>query len=176
MKPLDAKRLARFIRLSGDRLKGDWVVIGGSVLPLLGVAHRVTVDIDLVGPEGATAAETLKLLELAESMGLPPEAINQAGALFLRRIKGWEQRLVLLHQGRTARLYRPDATLFIRLKLGRLSEADLTDCLVMLDHARRNKEPVDAPHLRRTIRHALRNSPSQGRDSRLESLLSALAE
>lgn len=176
MKPLDAGRLGRFIRMSGDRLEGDWVVIGGCVLPLLGIAHRVTVDIDLVGPEGATGAQTLKLLELAESMGLPPEAINQAGALFLRRISGWEQRLVLLHGGRTASIYRPDATLFVQLKLGRLSEADLTDCLVMLDYARRNAEQVDEHLLRRAINRALGSSPSAGRDSRLESLLAALVE
>ena len=128
MTAFDRRLLTRFVRLAGDRLTGDWVVMGGIVLPLLGVEHRVTVDIDLAGPADATNAETFALMEIAERLGLAPESINQAGAHFLHRVRGWQDDLVLLHQGRRARLHRPGVTLFVLLKLSRLSESDLADC------------------------------------------------
>lgn len=98
MSRIDAEMLQSFVRLAAERLKGDWVVIGGCVLPLLGVEHRTTVDIDVAGPRDADADQVFILMEIAEELGLPVEAINQAGAFFLRRIEGWPDHVVVVRR------------------------------------------------------------------------------
>jgi hypothetical protein len=163
MKPIDKKLLAKFVQMAGDRLKGDWVIIGGTVLPLVGVHHRVTVDIDIVGPPDAGQEQTLVLMEICESLGLPVEAVNQAGAFFLRRIEGWERDLV-----------RPNTTLFILLKLPRLTESDLADCLELLKVARARKEVPDVSRLTKAIANALKKGPLEEKSNRLQSLLLVL--
>lgn len=172
--PLDRETMRRFVALAGDRLGGDWVVMGGTVLPLLGVEHRVTVDIDVAGPDEAGMEQTLILLGIAEELGLPVEAVNPAGAFFLRRVRGWKSHLVEIHRGRRARILVPDATLFVLLKLGRLTEADLSDCLAMLELARTRGERVDRVRLRRTIGRGLAAAETPEKEGRLRRLLEAL--
>ena len=48
MKPIDVKILKKFLKIAGIELSGEWVLMGGTVLPLLGVDYRTTVDIDFV--------------------------------------------------------------------------------------------------------------------------------
>jgi hypothetical protein len=62
---------------------------------------------------------------------------------FLRRIPGWTDDLELLHAGTRARILRPTPALFLILKCGRMSEADLSDCLGLLALAQRTGMPVD---------------------------------
>jgi len=176
VKPLDQETLQRFVELAGERLAGDWVVIGGMVLPLLGVTHRVTMDIDLAGPEDAASDQMLTLMRIAEELGLPVEAINQAGAYFLHRIEGWQDNLVEIHRGPQATIYLPDPTLFVLLKLSRLTESDSTDCLAMLDLARKKNTPVDHTRLRTAVELALVEAPTVGRAERLNELLSKLPD
>ena len=126
-------RLTSFLELAGERLTGNWVVIGGSVMALIGAEYRVTNDIDLSGPITSTQKDTLILMEIAESLGLPIEAINQAGAFFLKQIPGWEKRLIEVHRGKGAIFFRPNATLYLQLKIRRFSETDLLDCMKMLE-------------------------------------------
>jgi len=171
---LDAKTLARFVALAGDRLQGEWVVIGGCVLPLLGVEHRITVDIDIAGPDDTDMGRMLVLMEIAEELGLPVETINQAGSHFLRQIEDWPEHLVEIHRGKTATLHVPDATLFLLLKLRRLSEADLLDCLEMLGLARRRQGVVDAERVRTVARETLKTARAPGRRARIKKLLRAL--
>ena len=130
-----------FVQKAADILTGDWVIIGGSVLHLLNIAGRQTEDIDLAGPDNSPQTETIKLMEIAESFGLPIEAINQAGAFFLRKISDWDQKLIKVHQGRSATFYRPNSELFFELKIARLTEADATDCVRYPDYTIANKEP-----------------------------------
>ena len=170
MNAVDRRTLRRFVALAAERLRGDWVLIGGGVLPLLGVEVRVTVDIDVAGPDDAGMDQTLVLMGIAEELGLPVEAVNQAGAFFLRRIRGWERHLVELHRGRRARILRPDATLFLLLKLDRLTESDLTDCVEMLRLARRGGERVDRRRVRGAIGRGLAGDVSVPRRRRLEAL------
>ena len=174
MIPLDAHLLARFVDIAMDRLEGDWVLIGGTVLPLLGISDRVTLDIDIVGPIDAPQSATLVLMEIAEGLGLPPEAINQAAAFFLRRIKGWQDHVVPYRHGASGTLFRPDATLYVLLKLPRLSEADLGDCLAFLDFARLHDEKIDLGKLRSATRRHLRKKQSESKQGRLLALLEAL--
>ena len=174
MKVLDAKTLARFVVLAGERLQGEWVIIGGCVLPLLGVEHRVTVDIDIAGPDDTDMRQMLALMEIAEELDLPVETINQSGSHFLRLIEDWRERLLEIHRGVEATLYVPDATLFLLLKLRRLTEADLLDCREMLSLSRRHQMAIDKERVRVAAHAALESAPVQGRRARIKSLLRAL--
>jgi hypothetical protein len=140
MKNIDKSVIEKFLKQAVTKLSGDWVIIGGSVLPVMGIDYRSTLDIDIAAPKAATQKEILKLMEIAESLGLPPEAINPAGAFFLHRLKDWQKHLVLVKKGKNCRILRPDAFLYVRLKLGRLSDSDLSDSLKMLQHSKADTE------------------------------------
>ena len=174
MKGLDQATLRRFVELAGERLTGDWVVIGGCVLPLLGIEHRVTVDIDMAGPDETDMRQMWILMEIAEELGLPVETINQVGGFFLRLVEDWRDHLVEIHRGERATLHVPDATLFLLLKLRRLTESDLGDCRAMVHRARREGDPLDVARLRAAIRDYLLESPPPGRTAHLEDVLELL--
>lgn len=151
MSQITHKKLKQFLKLAGDKLQGDWVVLGGTVLPLLGREYRITLDIDLVPVEEQTHRSLIQLMELAETLALPVEAINPAGAYFLKKHRGWKKDLVFLHKGKSATVYRPSANLYIELKIHRLSESDLQDCLEFLKFAKETTEPVDFERLRKGL-------------------------
>jgi hypothetical protein len=75
-------------------------------------------------------------MDLAAARGLPIEAVNSAADYFVRRIPGFRAEIDVLHRGSRATIYRPSVTLFLLLKVGRLSEKDLLDCTDLLAHAR----------------------------------------
>ncbi len=132
---MNSRTLKKFIELAAERLNGEWVVIGGTVLPILGIDHRVTLDIDFIRiHEKEANADSLILMEIAEQMGLPVEAVNQAGAYFFSKVENADDHLVLLRKGSGCTIYRPDIWLYVALKLGRFTETDLEDCLVMIKH------------------------------------------
>ena len=160
--------------LAGDRLTGDWVIIGGCVLHLLGLGQRVTFDIDVAGPGESGMDQAIPLMEIAEELGLPVESINQAGAFFLRRIDGWAKEIVAIHRGRTATFHVPNATLFLLLKIGRLTEADLSDCLQIIQHARSRDEPIDSERVVQSARRILAADVSEGHAARIDALLGSL--
>ncbi len=173
---IDQTLLGRFVTLAVERLEGDWVVLGGTVLPLLGIEHRVTLDIDVAGPETAGNRELLILMGIADELGLPVETINQAATYFLHRVPDWPALLVPLQTSDKASVLRPNATLFIQLKLARLSETDLSDCLHMLGFARRTSEVVDLTRLRLVLDQQTAAGCSAGRLARLGTLRDALGE
>ena len=72
------------------------------------------------------------LMDFALDLGLPVEAVNSAADFFVHRIAGWKDEVTLLHAGPTAKIYRPNATLMLLLKIGRLSARDLEDCELVL--------------------------------------------
>ncbi|MBU6153099.1 MAG: hypothetical protein KGP28_02245 [Bdellovibrionales bacterium] len=132
---MNSRTLKKFIDIAAERLSGEWVVIGGTVLPILGIDHRVTLDIDFIRiHEKEGNADSLILMEIAEQMGLPVEAVNQAGAYFFSKVDHADDHLVILRKGGGCTIYRPDVWLYIALKLGRFTETDLGDCLVMIKH------------------------------------------
>ena len=59
MKALDRKLLQRFLNLAVERLQGEWLLIGGTVLPLLGVDLRTTTDIELLPLDAKDANSSL---------------------------------------------------------------------------------------------------------------------
>ena len=174
MNPLNRQNLEEFVRLAANSVEGDWVLIGGTVLPLLGAGDRATFDIDIVPVADAAQSDLIQLMEIAEGLGMPVESVNQAGAYFLRKIADFEEHLVLLHEGTRARIFRPDPTLYISLKVSRLSEADLEDCLSFITFAQEAGELLERPRLARLIRSEIRGSESEQRRRRLETLLEAI--
>ncbi len=139
---LDRGRIDAIIDAATDSLEGDWLLVGGAAAAVWFLSERVTEDVDLVSLRGSRE-DRLALLALAERLGLSPEAFNSAADFFVHRIPGWTEEMELLRQGRGARIHRPTVTLFILLKLGRLSEVDLDDCLALLRVARETSRPWD---------------------------------
>lgn len=169
-------QLNQFVKIACERLKGDWVVIGGTVLPLIGVDYRTTMDIDVVGPKSATNEQTLILMEIAEEVGLPAEAINQSAALFLHRVKNWKKSLEIIQEGKGATIYRPNVNLFINLKLNRFTETDLSDCVKYLEWARKNGEEIQVEHLIRLIKKIIKGNPHASKEERLRRLQKVLKD
>jgi len=147
----DRDRIRALLELAADRLDGEWLLIGGAMAAAWFAPARTTEDIDLVGLAG-TADERLALMELAASAGLPIEAVNSAADFFVRKIPGWRDELVPFVTGARATIFRPTATLFLLLKLARLSTSDLEDCIALIAHG----EPID----RAKVEAALRALPA----------------
>ncbi len=175
MSRLDRPTLQRLVRLAGERLTGDWVILGGVVVPLLGGRHRVTADIDIAAPDDANVDQLNELLRIARDLGLPVESINQTGAFFLRDIPGWRDELVALHRGTGATILVPNATLYVLTKVERLTESDLDDCVAILRLARQSGEQVDTKRLCGAVDACLGASPSPARKKRLRSLRAAFS-
>lgn len=170
---IDQKLLKRFVRLAGDRLKGRWVLLGGTLLPLLGIDYRVTTDIDLAGLGRVDQGQTLELMKIAEELGLPVESINQVAAYFLMKLQPFDDHLISLHRGRGAEIFRPDLYLYLMLKIGRLAPSDLTDCLALL----KKEGPLaraDSKEIESRIKAELRKTDVPERALRLERLKSAV--
>ncbi len=87
-------------------------------------------DIDIINLDlESSNKDSLKLKEIAEELKLPVESINQADAYYLSKMKEVANHLVLLQESKKCKIYRPDAYLFIKLKIERLYETDLQDCI-----------------------------------------------
>jgi hypothetical protein len=146
----DRDRIRAFVALAADRLEGEWLLVRGAAAAAWFAPGRATEDIDLVCLDAAQAGR-LALMQLAAEASLPIEAVNSTADYFVRRIDGWREHLVVLHRGARATIFRPDVTLFVLLKLGRLSEVDLDDCLGAIAHASAHDEPIDRTRVRAAL-------------------------
>lgn len=138
---LDAAAIARLLDAAERRLEGEWILVGGALAAIWFRPERVTEDVDLVSLRG-TNDERFALMQLAQELGLPLEAVNSAADYFLRKIPAWRSQLEVLRRRAGFTLYRPTPTLFLELKL-RLSEGDLEDCLALIEHARAHGLAID---------------------------------
>jgi hypothetical protein len=88
------------------------------------------------------------------------------------RVPGWRGELELLRRGARGTIHRPTPTLFLLLKVGRLSEQDLEDCLAAIDRARADGLRLDAARVLAALR-ALPPGGQElaGRRARLEAAL-----
>jgi len=174
MAPLgfDRARIQALLTLAGERLDGEWLLIGGGAAAAWFSPGRTTEDIDLIGL-GGTQAERFALMELAVEAAIPIEAVNSAADFFVRRVAGWRDELVVLHRGSRATIFRPTATLFVLLKLHRLSAVDLDDCLALLDHCGRSHETLDRGRMRASL-EALPSSDDLALCERRAQLLEAI--
>lgn len=133
---LQSEVYREFLEVAETHLRGDWVLMGGALLPVLGREYRTTADIDLV-PLGGDSNQNLgQTMELAERLGLPYEAINSAGAYFLAKIPEFEKHLVELSCGSETRILRPDVFLYVSLKISRLTDSDCEDCIQFIEFAK----------------------------------------
>lgn len=176
MAPLrfDRARIQAIVQLVGERLEGEWLLIGGGAAAAWFAPSRTTEDLDLVGLAG-TQAERFALMELAADAGIPIEAVNSAADYFVRRITGWRDELVVLARGSRGVIYRPSATLFLLLKLRRLTAVDLADCLALIEHCKQSKEPIERERVRTAI-EALPASADQALTERRLQLREALGD
>lgn len=171
MVAISSEIMRQFFAKADGQLNGEWVIIGGSVLSILGIEDRVTLDIDIASLLHTSQKETIVLMEIAQDIGLPIEAINQAAAFFLEKIPDWRGSLVEVFHGKNCRFFRPDVNLYVQLKIARLSESDLSDCLHMLRFAQEHKEIVNKVGLAKAIADKQATCDSEGVKARLEVLL-----
>lgn len=143
----DLAAIERVVAAIADGLEGDWLLVGGALAALWLEPRRVTEDIDVIGL-GDRPGARLQLMELVASLGLPIESVNSAADFFVQRIDGWERELEVFRTGARGRILRPTPTLFLLLKLRRLSERDLDDCLAAIRHARREGLPLGVARIR----------------------------
>ena len=129
---LDRERIDAVVQAVADRLSGDWLLVGGGLVALWLSPRRLTEDVDMVPIDGA---DRLALLGLAVDLGLPVEALNSAADFFVSRVADWRDQVELFRAGLRGRIFRPSPTLFLLLKVGRLSGQDLHDCLSLLEKA-----------------------------------------
>jgi hypothetical protein len=108
-------------------LHGEWLLVGGALLHVLGISDRVTLDIDIVPLGEITNNDQLKIMAIAENNNFPPETINFAAEYFVKKQKNWRNELVILFENKDLKLYRPSRKLFRQLKEQRGTETDLTD-------------------------------------------------
>ena len=175
MKSLDSELLKELLARAADQLEGKWLLLGGTLLPALGLDVRSTVDVDLVSLERTGPNQTLRLMELAETLGLPVETINQAAAFFLEKAGYTEDDLILLRKGKSAVIYRPTVELYWKLKIPRLTESDLLDCQHYFHYSKGQKNPFDEESLRALVELALQGPSSPERVRRLEQLLAIVS-
>lgn len=169
---LDNKTLKKFLEIAGEKLSGDWILIGGTVLPVLGIHHRATVDIDFVSKN--KKEETLKLMEIADELGLSVETINQAGAFFLYQVPNFEDELILLYKGSRAKIFRPNLLLYLKLKIKRLSESDFLDCVEYIKYSKKKNELQSLGGAIKTIKFQINKESDKEKKNRLQQILNLL--
>jgi hypothetical protein len=171
---LDTRKLEEFLIEAGQRLKGEWLLVGGTLLPAVGLNIRPTVDIDLIGLGKEESAQMLELMEISENLNLPVETINQAAGFFLKKIGFKRSDLFILHKGTRSTIYRPSVRLYWHLKMGRLTETDLMDCQHYYNYCLGVKDSVDKTELKKLISEmsSVATSETKSRLQLLESLLS----
>ena len=108
-------------------LKGDWILVGGALLHVLGVSLNETLDIDLVPLGEVSNRDQMQIMEIAIKNGFPPETINFAAEYYVKKQRNWENELVLLAESGAGRIFRPTKKLFKALKQARGTETDLLD-------------------------------------------------
>lgn len=139
---LEQQTLSQFIQHLVDETEGKWLLVGGALVALWLHPRRMTEDLDLVGLSG-TNEERLKLMNAAAAQGLPIEAVNSAAEFFVRRIDDWLDQIEIFIEGKKGIIYRPTPTLFLLLKISRLSEQDLEDCITLLAYTKQQGWSVD---------------------------------
>lgn len=175
MKQLNSQTLKKFLELAGKELQGQWLLVGGTLLPAVGLDIRSTIDIDLIGLSPKEAAQNLELMTLAEKIGLSVESVNQAAAFFLDKIKYTKTDLIPLHKGKKATIFRPSFELYLQLKLARLSPTDAIDCRSYYQYCL-NHDKMDAKKVSDILQTAQRKTSEPEKAARLKDLIADLSK
>ncbi len=137
-----------------QKVGGNWLLTGGSLIQLEVDSARATEDIDLVAINHSSLSEVAaqnELFKAAVRLGLSAENVISAASFFVQNIPNWKQNLIELRAGPAGKIFRPNLTLFILLKLGRASPVDLKDIALavqkygpaefMMEVFKKNAEP-----------------------------------
>lgn len=163
MKVLDSKLLKRFLKQASSSLTGRWLLIGGTLLPAIGLDIRATIDIDLIGLGAKEKAQNLELMNLAEALGLSIESINQAAEFFLQKAGYTEADLIPLQTGKHCTIFRPSAALYLKLKVARLSESDLQDSIHYFQYCVKAGDDIDRASISSMLARELAKQASEER-------------
>lgn len=144
---IDRKVVEELIQRASEQLEGDWILVGGALALVWLDSPRATRDVDLFSKRG-TLTDRLALMDLAVALHLPIEAVNPAADYFVRKIPGWDHMVEPLCRGSRATVFRPTPTLFVLLKMHRLSESDLDDCELLFRRASEHRWAIDAARLK----------------------------
>lgn len=137
MKPLET--IAQFdVYLAKHDLTLEAVVIGGAALALLGVVTRQTRDCDILHPE-LSVAVSLAARSFAAQVrhgGTPLQddwLNNGPSSLCALLPAGWQQRLVLVFEGKAVKLHSLGREDLLKTKLFALCDRgiDLGDCIAL---------------------------------------------
>lgn len=167
---LDRARIDEILDAIAQRLPGEWLLVGGALVAIWLEPRRVTEDIDIIGMSGSSS-ERLALMDLAVDLGLPVEVVNSAADFFVFRIPGWRTEIEVLRKGPHTTIYRPTPTLFLLLKIGRLSDRDLEDCRQLVRHARATAMPIDTARVDSTLAAISADDPRATHATELRKLL-----
>lgn len=174
MKNLDSNLLKKFLDLALQELKGEWLLVGGTLLPALGINIRSTIDIDLVGLGEKERAQNLELMEIAEKLGLSIESINQAADFFVKKARYTDADLITFKSGKGVQIYRPSLFLYWKLKIARLTESDVEDCKSYFKYCQSQHDSIDFKALELLISNGHKAEPSLEKIQRLEQLRALL--
>lgn len=162
MKNLDVEILKKFLKIAGDHLLGEWLLVGGTLLPAVGITIRVTVDIDLIGLGEKERGQLIELMKISESLGISVESINQAAGFFLDKVGYKKDDLLVLHKGRHSIIYRPSVMLYWKLKLERLTESDFIDCQYYYHFCVTQKDIINQKTMHKMTKAYLKQEVSEG--------------
>jgi hypothetical protein len=162
---LNSQSLARFLDLAVKKLQGEWLLVGGTLLPAVGLDVRTTIDIDLVDINPKGGHQTLELMELADAMGLPVETVNGAAAFFVRKAGYKRSDLLPLRKSPHAVIYRPSVRLYWKLKASRLTESDLLDCQHYYNYSLTQGDTINIRDLNAILNSAGKNKSNSAEKS-----------
>jgi hypothetical protein len=124
-----ASKLKSWLKELCQSVGGDWLLVGGSLALIEFGVGRATHDIDLI--DLAAPAERVRrktaLLLRARTLGITPEQLNSAADFFVNQCVGWESHLVKIEDFGNSRIFRPNLTLYLALKLNRGTPIDVKD-------------------------------------------------
>jgi hypothetical protein len=175
MKNLNSALLRKFLKLASEELEGQWLLVGGTLLPAVGIDIRSTIDIDLIGLGSKEKNQNLELMSLAEKLGLSIEVINQAAEFFVAKKKPTQGDMIELITGPKATIYRPTVELYWSLKIHRLTEADSLDCQYYLQYCKGQKDKINFKSMMAVISKELQIENSEAKFKRLSALKELLS-
>ncbi len=127
---MNASQVQKIVDYLADELGGDWFLTGGALVQLAFNPDRGTEDVDFVRiahPELSDEAARNQFFQWLMRNGLGPEWVNAAVEPFVREVSGWQHEVMLLKQGSRGRVFRPNLTFFVYLKLRRGTSIDVAD-------------------------------------------------
>ena len=130
---MKTETIQEIINFLCQELGGDWFLTGGALVRLKFDSSRGTEDLDFVRINHPTLSDEAAkdiFFRWLMNKNLGPEWVNSAVEPFVKEVPNWQKETVLIEKGSKGRIFRPNQTLFIYLKLKRGSEIDFNDILI----------------------------------------------